>query len=75
MTFETHILCGSRDVISVHSFPSSIVRCTRPSSVADFRAALTTALEGDRTTIIEITTDRRENLELHRRVNAAVAGD
>jgi 2-succinyl-5-enolpyruvyl-6-hydroxy-3-cyclohexene-1-carboxylate synthase len=45
---------------------------TRPASVADFRAALTTALDADRTTIIEIRTDRAENRELHRRFNDAV---
>jgi 2-succinyl-5-enolpyruvyl-6-hydroxy-3-cyclohexene-1-carboxylate synthase len=45
---------------------------TRPASVADFRAALTAALDGDRTTIIEVRTDRSENRELHRRVNDAV---
>src|SRR3712207_550654 len=37
---------------------------TRPATVADFRAALTTALDADRTTIIEVRTDRRENREL-----------
>jgi 2-succinyl-5-enolpyruvyl-6-hydroxy-3-cyclohexene-1-carboxylate synthase len=47
---------------------------TRPASVADFRAALTAALDSGRTTIVEIATDREENRELHRRVNDAVTG-
>jgi 2-succinyl-5-enolpyruvyl-6-hydroxy-3-cyclohexene-1-carboxylate synthase len=45
---------------------------TRPASIADFRAALAAALESDRTTIIEVRTDRAENRALHRRVNDAV---
>ena len=47
---------------------------TRVASVADFRAALTASLESDRTTVIEVKSDRAENRELHRRVNAAVVG-
>ncbi|HEX2084871.1 MAG TPA: 2-succinyl-5-enolpyruvyl-6-hydroxy-3-cyclohexene-1-carboxylic-acid synthase [Solirubrobacteraceae bacterium] len=45
---------------------------TRPGSVADFRAALAASFESDRTTIVEVQADRRENRELHRRVNDAV---
>jgi 2-succinyl-5-enolpyruvyl-6-hydroxy-3-cyclohexene-1-carboxylate synthase len=48
---------------------------TRPTSIADFRAALAAALETrDGTTIIEVRTDRAENRELHARINAAVSG-
>jgi len=37
-----------------------------------FRAALDRALASEGSTLIEVRTDREENRELHRRVNAAV---
>jgi 2-succinyl-5-enolpyruvyl-6-hydroxy-3-cyclohexene-1-carboxylate synthase len=45
---------------------------TRPATLPEFRTALAAALEANRTTIVEIRTDRHENRELHRRVNDAV---
>jgi 2-succinyl-5-enolpyruvyl-6-hydroxy-3-cyclohexene-1-carboxylate synthase len=45
----------------------------RPADLAAFRAALDGALTSDRTTIVEVRTDREENLALHRRVADAVA--
>ncbi len=46
----------------------------RPGSVGELREAVRRALEGATTTIIEVTTDREQNLVLHRRVADAVAG-
>lgn len=43
-----------------------------PATLADFRAALRTALSADRTTIVEVRTDRAENLALHRRIAEAI---
>jgi 2-succinyl-5-enolpyruvyl-6-hydroxy-3-cyclohexene-1-carboxylate synthase len=43
----------------------------RPDSLEAFRNALRAALASSRTTIVEVRTDRRENLELHRRVWSA----
>ena len=46
----------------------------RPETLASFRDAVETSIAGDATTIIEVRTDREENLALHRRVaEAAVA--
>ncbi|HEV2815428.1 MAG TPA: thiamine pyrophosphate-dependent enzyme, partial [Solirubrobacteraceae bacterium] len=39
-----------------------------------FRSTLDAAIASDRTTIVEVRSERVENRELHRRVNAAVAG-
>ena len=44
-----------------------------PETLADFRTALKDALAADRTTIVEVRTDRAENLALHRRVTEAIA--
>jgi 2-succinyl-5-enolpyruvyl-6-hydroxy-3-cyclohexene-1-carboxylate synthase len=44
----------------------------RPSSVADLRAAVERSLAADGVQIIEVRTDRAENLALHRQVAAAV---
>jgi 2-succinyl-5-enolpyruvyl-6-hydroxy-3-cyclohexene-1-carboxylate synthase len=48
-------------------------RIVRAASVAGFRAALDESLGATATTIVEVRTDRRENRDLHRRVNDAVA--
>jgi 2-succinyl-5-enolpyruvyl-6-hydroxy-3-cyclohexene-1-carboxylate synthase len=46
----------------------------RARSVAELRAAVEASIAGDGTTIIEVRTDREENLALHRRVaDAALA--
>ena len=44
----------------------------RPATLAAFRDALDTALAGDRTTLIEVRSDRAENRALHARVADAV---
>jgi len=46
----------------------------RAADPEDFRAALDDALATEGTTIVEVRTDRDENVALHRRVWAAVAG-
>jgi 2-succinyl-5-enolpyruvyl-6-hydroxy-3-cyclohexene-1-carboxylate synthase len=43
-------------------------------TLADFRQALKDALATDRTTVVEVRTDRAENLALHRRIAAAITG-
>jgi 2-succinyl-5-enolpyruvyl-6-hydroxy-3-cyclohexene-1-carboxylate synthase len=45
----------------------------RPGSAGELREAVRTAVAGDATTIIEVTTNREQNLALHRRVADAVA--
>ena len=45
----------------------------RPTTLAQLRLNVDTALHATGTTIIEIRTDREENLALHRRVAEAVA--
>ncbi|HSC03661.1 MAG TPA: 2-succinyl-5-enolpyruvyl-6-hydroxy-3-cyclohexene-1-carboxylic-acid synthase [Solirubrobacteraceae bacterium] len=46
----------------------------RPSTLAELRAALEASIAGTSTTVIEVRTDRVENLELHRRAaDAALA--
>ena len=45
----------------------------RPTTLADFRTALKEAVAADRTTIVEVRTDRAENLALHRRITEAIA--
>jgi 2-succinyl-5-enolpyruvyl-6-hydroxy-3-cyclohexene-1-carboxylate synthase len=47
----------------------------RPDSLAAFRDALRSALSSARTTVVEVRTDRRENLALHRRVWSPPPGD
>jgi len=47
----------------------------RPQSTAAFREEITRSLRGQETTIIEVRTDRQENLELHRRVAEAVLAE
>ena len=42
-----------------------------PGTLADLREAVQTSIAGDSTTIIEVRTDRDENLALHRRVAEA----
>jgi 2-succinyl-5-enolpyruvyl-6-hydroxy-3-cyclohexene-1-carboxylate synthase len=42
-----------------------------PAGVRELRAAVEAGLAGDRTTIIEVKTNRRENLELHRKLAQA----
>jgi 2-succinyl-5-enolpyruvyl-6-hydroxy-3-cyclohexene-1-carboxylate synthase len=44
------------------------------ADVASFRAALEQGLAASRSTIVEVRSERRENVELHRRVWGAVAG-
>jgi 2-succinyl-5-enolpyruvyl-6-hydroxy-3-cyclohexene-1-carboxylate synthase len=46
----------------------------RVGDVSGFRSALERALGGEGSTIIEVRGERRENVELHRRVWSAVAG-
>jgi 2-succinyl-5-enolpyruvyl-6-hydroxy-3-cyclohexene-1-carboxylate synthase len=46
----------------------------RPETLAGFRDAVETSIAGDATTIIEVRTDREENLALHRRVAKAALG-
>ena len=46
----------------------------RPGDVAELRAAVEAGVAGRRTTIIEVRTDRGENLALHRRVADAARG-
>jgi 2-succinyl-5-enolpyruvyl-6-hydroxy-3-cyclohexene-1-carboxylate synthase len=46
----------------------------RPKGTAEFREEIERSLRADTTTIIEVRTDRQENLELHRRIaDAALA--
>jgi 2-succinyl-5-enolpyruvyl-6-hydroxy-3-cyclohexene-1-carboxylate synthase len=45
----------------------------QPATVEEFRAAVEGALAAGRTTIVEVRTDREENLALHRRVSGAVS--
>jgi 2-succinyl-5-enolpyruvyl-6-hydroxy-3-cyclohexene-1-carboxylate synthase len=45
----------------------------RPASVAALRHAVEAAVSHHRTTIVEVRTDREQNLALHRRIAAAVA--
>jgi 2-succinyl-5-enolpyruvyl-6-hydroxy-3-cyclohexene-1-carboxylate synthase len=45
----------------------------RPRDLGAFRAAMETALAGSGSTIVEVRTERRANVELHRRVWDAVA--
>jgi 2-succinyl-5-enolpyruvyl-6-hydroxy-3-cyclohexene-1-carboxylate synthase len=45
----------------------------RPAEQADLREAVERSLHADETTIIEVRTDRAQNLALHRRVADAVA--
>jgi 2-succinyl-5-enolpyruvyl-6-hydroxy-3-cyclohexene-1-carboxylate synthase len=47
-------------------------RFERPGSAEGLRLALERALSAEATTILEVTTNRQENLELHRRVQSAV---
>ncbi len=44
----------------------------RPATPDALRAAVTSALGAGRTTIVEVRTDREQNLELHRRIAAEV---
>jgi 2-succinyl-5-enolpyruvyl-6-hydroxy-3-cyclohexene-1-carboxylate synthase len=44
----------------------------RPDSLSELRSGLERALYADATTILEVRTDREENLALHRRLEAAV---
>jgi 2-succinyl-5-enolpyruvyl-6-hydroxy-3-cyclohexene-1-carboxylate synthase len=46
----------------------------RPGSVAELEQAITRSLKDRETAIIEVRTDRRANLALHRRIAAAVSG-
>jgi 2-succinyl-5-enolpyruvyl-6-hydroxy-3-cyclohexene-1-carboxylate synthase len=45
----------------------------RPASVAALRHAVEAAVSHHRTTIVEVRTDREQNLALHRRIAEAVA--
>ena len=45
----------------------------RPASIAALRHAVEAAVSHHRTTIVEVRTDREQNLALHRRIAAAVA--
>jgi 2-succinyl-5-enolpyruvyl-6-hydroxy-3-cyclohexene-1-carboxylate synthase len=46
----------------------------RPADLAELRAAIDRSMTRPQTTIVEVRTDREQNLSLHRRVAAAVAG-
>ncbi len=46
----------------------------RPAEIDGFRAAVERSLAADRTTIIEVRTERTANLELHRRLEQAALG-
>jgi 2-succinyl-5-enolpyruvyl-6-hydroxy-3-cyclohexene-1-carboxylate synthase len=56
------------------SLAASLYECAyeRPSDVDQLRVALDLALQADATTIIEVRSDRQQNLALHRRVSDAV---
>jgi 2-succinyl-5-enolpyruvyl-6-hydroxy-3-cyclohexene-1-carboxylate synthase len=43
----------------------------RPNTLAELRTAVDVSIAGDTTTIIEVRTDRAQNLELHRRAAEA----
>ncbi len=45
----------------------------RVSSVDEFHVAMREALASDGVSVVEVRTDRRENVELHRRLQASVA--
>jgi 2-succinyl-5-enolpyruvyl-6-hydroxy-3-cyclohexene-1-carboxylate synthase len=47
---------------------------TQPGSPAELEAAISRSIEDHGTTIIEVRTTRRANLDLHRRIAAAVIG-
>ncbi len=47
----------------------------RPDGVDDLRVAVERSLNASTTTIIEVRTDREQNLALHRRVAEAVSGE
>jgi 2-succinyl-5-enolpyruvyl-6-hydroxy-3-cyclohexene-1-carboxylate synthase len=52
---------------------AELYRCdyTRPQSLTELRVAVETSMTADATTIVEVRTDRVENLALHRRVAEA----
>ena len=56
------------------SLAASLYGCAyeRPTGVDQLRAAVERALRADATTIIEVRTDRDQNVALHRRVSDAV---
>lgn len=70
-TFEEHV-ATPHGLDFRHA--AALYGCTyeRPAGLADLRAAVDRAIAAERTTIIEIRTDREENLALHRRVADAV---
>ena len=43
-----------------------------PATLDEFRTALKDALASEGTTIVEVRTDRGENVALHRRIAAAI---
>jgi 2-succinyl-5-enolpyruvyl-6-hydroxy-3-cyclohexene-1-carboxylate synthase len=46
----------------------------RPQSMQQFVESYQTAVQQNRSALIELSTDRRENLRVHRKIEAAVRG-
>ncbi|MBV9536570.1 MAG: 2-succinyl-5-enolpyruvyl-6-hydroxy-3-cyclohexene-1-carboxylic-acid synthase [Solirubrobacterales bacterium] len=76
-------VAGERDVFEEHvatphgldfSRAAALYGCEyeRPATTAELRAAVQSSVAADSTTIIEVRTDREQNIALHRRVAEAV---
>ena len=71
--FEEHV-ATPRGLDFAHAADLYGCRFERPPAVDDLQAAVERSIAGDVTTIIEVRTDRVENLALHRRAaDAALA--
>jgi 2-succinyl-5-enolpyruvyl-6-hydroxy-3-cyclohexene-1-carboxylate synthase len=71
--FEEHV-ATPHGLDFAHAAALYDCRFERANTVADLRAAVEASIAGDDTTIIEVRTNREENLALHRRVaDAALA--
>jgi 2-succinyl-5-enolpyruvyl-6-hydroxy-3-cyclohexene-1-carboxylate synthase len=79
-------VAGERDAFEEHvatphglefARAAALYRCgyTRADDLAALRSALTDALEHRATTIIEVRTDREQNLALHRRIAASALAE
>jgi 2-succinyl-5-enolpyruvyl-6-hydroxy-3-cyclohexene-1-carboxylate synthase len=70
-TFEEHV-ATPHGLDFAHA--AALYGCAyeRPGSLAELQAAIDRSLAGDRTSIIEVRTDREQNLALHRQVTEAV---